>query len=92
MHQSGPGAACRLEQLVGPQVALGSARRAEQHGLVGQRDVGQFSIGLGIDGDRPQRERFRGTDDAAGDFAAVGNEQGRGHDGISRLWRAACLI
>ena len=53
------------------------------HRLVGEPRVQRAAIGLGVDGDRAQAEPPRGADDAAGDFAAVGNqdalEHGRPH-------------
>ena len=45
-----------------------------QHGLVGQLDVQRVLVGLGIDGDGRDAHLAGGLDDAAGDFAAVGDQ------------------
>jgi hypothetical protein len=45
--------------------------------------MGRGTVGVGVDGDRPQAERGGGTDDPAGDLTAIGDQQGVEHDGGS---------
>ena len=58
------------------EVAVARPRRSEQDRGIGHRHMQRIAIGFGIDGDRPQAERARRADDAAGDLAAVGDQQG----------------
>ena len=44
------------------------------HRLVGHLDVQRVGIGVGIDRDRRDAHLARGLDDAAGDFAAIGDQ------------------
>jgi hypothetical protein len=39
----------------------------------------QFAIRFGINGNGAQRKRVRSAEDAAGDFTAIGDEQGGFH-------------
>ncbi len=56
-------------------------------GFVGHLDVQRLAIGVGIDGDRLDAHLARGLDDAAGDLAAIGNE-----DFLEHYPLAPCLI
>src|SRR5204863_4309153 len=47
-----------------------------QHGQVGHGDVQRVAIGFGIDRDGAKTHGPRRPDDATGDLAAVGNQQG----------------
>ena len=64
----------RGNDAVGQQIRLPRGRRADVDGLVGQLDVAGLLVGVGIDGDGGDAHLFGGGDDAAGDFAAVGDE------------------
>ena len=74
MHGLGAGLLAGLDDLVDQQVGLGGGRRADVDGLVGHLDVQGVAIGVGIDGDRLDAHLARGLDDAAGDLAAVGDQ------------------
>ena len=62
-----------------PQIAFAHRRGTDAHGLVGHRDMRSAGIGIGIDGNRRHAHPARGADDAAGDLAAIGDEQGGNH-------------
>jgi len=57
------------------EIAVARPRRAEQHGGVRHRDMHRAGVGFGIDGDGAQAHGARGSDDAAGDLAAVGDQE-----------------
>ncbi len=81
-------AACN--DLVGHQIRLARGRRAEQHGLVGQLHVARFLVGLGIHRHGVDAHLVGGGDDAAGDFAAVGDQDFGEHDDVLSLeWWSA---
>ena len=63
-----------LDDAVDDQVALRRGRRADGHGLVGLAHVQGVGVGLGVDGDGGDAETPAGADDAAGDLAAVGDQ------------------
>src|SRR5882672_2564605 len=50
------------------------------HGFVGQLHVARLAVGIGVDGHRPDAHLAGRLDDAAGDFAAVGNKYLAEHD------------
>ena len=58
----------------GAQVTLAAGRGADEHGFIGQIHMARIAVGRGIDGHRGDAHLARGQDDAAGDLAAVGNE------------------
>ena len=58
------------------EIAVTCPRRPKQDRLIGHRDMHGVAIGLGIDRDRAQAHRLGGADDADGDLAAVGDQQG----------------
>ena len=68
-----------LDDGVGVEVGLGRGSAPDMHGAVGHLDVEGFGVGAGVDGDGADAEPVAGADDAAGDFAAVGDEDGREH-------------
>jgi hypothetical protein len=70
----GAGVEAGLDDLVDQQVALRRRRRADVDGLVGQLHVQGVAVGVGVDGDTLDAHLARGLDDAAGDFAAIRNE------------------
>ena len=76
MHGLGPGLPRRLDHTRDIQIAVAGARRPQQHGLVGHGDMHRAAIGFGINRDGAQAHRLRGADDAAGDFAAIGDQEG----------------
>jgi hypothetical protein len=66
---------------VGEQIAFGRGRGAEPHRLVRHVDMRVSRVGVRIDGDRLDAHLLRGLDNAAGDFAAVGDQDFFEHDG-----------
>jgi hypothetical protein len=59
------------DDLVHDQIGFFRSSRADADGFVGQIDVQGVLVGLGINGDRLDAHLAGGLDDAAGDFAAV---------------------
>lgn len=57
------------------EIAFAGRRGADGDRLVRFPHEGQAGIGLGIDGDGADAEHLGRADDAAGDFAPVGNEK-----------------
>ena len=62
------------------------ARAAERVRLVGNAGVQARCVVLGVDGNRTQPEVGRGTGDADGDLAAVGDQQSVETHGVSGWW------
>ena len=56
------------------QVAVGAARRADAHVLIGKPHVQGILVGLRVDGDRLDTELAAGDDDPHRNLAAVGNQ------------------
>ena len=75
MHGLGAALARRFDHALDVEIAVARPRRPEQHRLIGHGDMHRVAVGLGIDRDRAQAHRPRGADDAAGDLAAVGDQQ-----------------
>ena len=76
MHGFGAALARRFDHAFDVEIAVARPRRPEQHGLIGHGDMHRVAVGLGIDRDRAQAHRPRGADHAAGDLAAIGDQQG----------------
>jgi hypothetical protein len=85
-----------VEQRIDAQVALGGRWLADAHRLVGQGDMRRQGIGGAVDGHGAVAQGARRADHAAGDFAAVGDEDlvehgwGAGHSRTqrgARFWR-----
>ena len=74
MHRIGAAAADGFGQLIYHQVAGLGRRRADVVGGVGERHMAGLRIRVRINGDGPNSEPPRGVDDAAGDFAPIGDE------------------
>ncbi len=81
MHRLGAGLLAGGDDLVDQQVGLRGRRRADGDRLVGHLDVQGVLVGLRIDRDRFHAHLARGLDDAAGDLAAVGDEN------LAEHWR-----
>jgi hypothetical protein len=69
----------RVQDDVAAKVTFLRARSADVHGLITGRNVRRMCVGVRVDGDRANAEPPRGTRDSAGDFAAIGDEQGAEH-------------
>ena len=68
------GALGGIDDLVDDQIAFARGRRADEDRFVRHAHVARAGVGLGIDGDRGDAHATRGLHDAAGDFAAIGDE------------------
>ena len=64
----------RLEDRVGPQVAVGRRSGAQSDGIIGGADVGRGPVGVGVDGDRPDPQPPAGPHHAQRDLAPVRDE------------------
>ena len=59
---------------IGQQITLAAGRRANAHRLVGQRHMARVFVGIGIHGNGGNAHLAGGGNDAAGDFASVGDQ------------------
>ncbi len=66
------------------EIALARRRRADPIGLVGHGDMERAGIGIGIDRDATDGETARRPHDAAGDLAAIGDEDLAEHPHIRK--------
>ena len=64
----------RVEYVLFIQVAVHRIFGTDAHGHISQLHVQGVRIGIRIDGDGLDTQFLAGTDDAHGDFAAVGNK------------------
>ncbi len=85
MHGLGAGVLARLEDAVHHEITLGRRRRPDQHRLVREEHVLRVPVGLRVNRDGRDAHAFCGANDAAGDLAAVGNQDLLEH-GFFREW------
>src|SRR3546814_3047759 len=83
MHGLCPGFLCDADELIAKKIALRGRRRAKAIRLVGHLDMQRPGIGVGIDRNRLDPHLARGLDDAAGDFAAIGDQYFLEHQAAS---------
>ena len=74
MHGLGAGVAAGLHDPVDDEIGLRRRRRADMDGLVGHLDMQRVRVGVGIDGDGLDAHLAGRLDDAAGDLAAIGDQ------------------
>ena len=74
MHRLRAGRPARGDDGIAEQIGFGGRRRSEPHRLVGRLDMQRRGIGVRIDRDSGDAHAPRGADDAAGDLAAVGDQ------------------
>ena len=74
MHRLRARAPGGLDDLLGHEIALAGRRGADMHRLVGHRDMARAAVGVGVDGHGLDAEPPRRLDDAAGDLAAIGDQ------------------
>ena len=74
VHRIGPGGTGCGQQLVGAQIGVSTGSTTQGHGLGGFAHMQSIGIGVGVDGYRFDAHAMGGVDDAAGDFAAIGDE------------------
>ena len=79
MHRFGPGLLGRGNDLVRHQIAFRSGCGADMHRLVRHANEGRARIGIGIDRHGRDTHALGRLDDAAGDFATIGDEDFREH-------------
>ncbi len=75
------------EDRVEGEVALRGGRFADEDGFVGVEDVERVFVGDGIDGYRAYAHALEGAFDAAGDGAAIGDEDFLKHEYSCRIGR-----
>ena len=74
MHRLGTAAARRIKYRVDVQIAFSDRRWPDRPRFVGECDMERGTVGLRVNGDRRDPEPPRGADHAAGDFAAIGDQ------------------
>ena len=74
MHRLGAGRLAGLDDLVDQQVGLRRGRRSDQHRLVGLAHMQRVGVRFGVDRHGLDAETLAGPDDAAGDLAAIGDQ------------------
>ena len=74
MHRFGPGGLDRGHDLVYHDIGLRGGCRADMHGLVRHGNVQRVAVSVGIDRDGLDPHLSRCLDNAAGDLAAVGDQ------------------
>jgi hypothetical protein len=79
MNGGSAGGAGRFDDAFNLQIAVARRRRADPVGLIGHSDEHRVRIGVGIHRDGPDPEAFRRTDDAAGDLAAIRDQDAFEH-------------
>ena len=77
VHRVGTGLARGGQQGLNAQVRLGGRRRADAHCLVGQLHMGRIGIGIAEHRHSFIAQVLGAADDAAGNFAAVGDQDSR---------------
>ena len=81
MNAFGASLPCNLDQPFDREIAFARFRGPDEVGLVAEPPMQGARIRGRIDTDRAQAETFGSAGDAAGDFAAIGDEHGFEHDG-----------
>jgi len=79
VNRFGAPLACRGNQRGAVHVAVRRRGRADTHGFVGLRDMERARIRFGIDGNGPDSHVAQGANDAAGNAAAIGDQDLRKH-------------
>src|SRR5690606_11286686 len=79
MDRLGAAHACCLDYLFRREIAFAHRGRADANGLVGHCDMQGAGVSVGVDGDSANAHAARGSDDPAGDLAAIGDKDFREH-------------
>ncbi len=90
MNRLRTGRVRHVEDLLLIEIALCRRRRTDAHGLVGLPHMQGMPIGLGIHSNRLDAEPLEGADDAAGDGAAIGNQNFVEHERCTAGRPALC--
>ena len=72
------------DNLVDCKIGLGRGGRAYRDGLIRHLDMQRVLVRFGKDGDGPDAHAARRLDDAAGDLAAVGDQDCLEHSALAR--------
>jgi hypothetical protein len=91
VHGLRAGLTAGIDDLVDQQIRLRGRRRADGDGLLGHLHVQAVPVGVGVDGDGLDAELARALDDAAGDLAAVGDQDLLEHMAVTSRARKECL-
>ena len=74
MHRLRTGASGGIENALDNEVGFVDGCRADADSLVGETHMPRIGVGLGIHGNRADTHASCRSDDTAGDFAAIGDE------------------
>ena len=74
MNRLGAGFFCDIENDIAFQIRIHRARAADQISLVGKPHVLRMRVGFRVNSDGANADAFAGLDDAASDFAAIGDK------------------
>ncbi len=74
MHRLGAALPTGFDDSLDIEVALGRGRRPDADRFVGHLHMQSFGVGIGINRHRRDPHPMRSPDDAAGDLAAIGNQ------------------
>ncbi len=91
MHRIGTGLADRLQDALDDDVGLGRRRRTDMHRLIRHLHMQRIAVGIRIDRDGGDAQTTGRLDDAAGDFAAIGDEDLLEHQSGFRVSCRCCL-
>src|SRR5579884_4159202 len=80
MDRLGAGLPARLDDTVDLQIALRRRWRADAHRLIRLAHMQRVGVGIGIDRHRLDAHAARRAHDAAGDLAAIGDEDLAEHE------------
>ena len=72
---------------VGAEIAFGAFVATDADRFIGQLNVKRLNIGFGIDGERLYAQFTASTNDAKGNFTAIGDEDFREHVSVLLLER-----
>ncbi len=92
MHGFRAGFLAGGDDFVDQQIGLRSGRRPKMNRLIRHFDMKRVGVGVGINGDSRDTHFARGLDDAAGDFAAIGDQNFSKHSRPDFEKRALSLI
>ena len=74
MHRVGAGARSGIDQPIDPEVAVARRACSDRVRFVGQADVQRRAVALRVDRNGRDAHLAARTDDANGDFAAIGDQ------------------
>ena len=80
-----------VEDALDVQIAVARGGGADGDGAIGGGDMHRLGIGFRIDRDGFDAHAPRGAGDAAGDFTAIGNQQGADHPRLAHLGLGSVL-